>query len=82
MPTISIEKELLFETLGRRYTDEEFSDLCFDFGIELDDVVVEEIEKTQEELDSHLNEKNDVTLNSISLTNGNNHFNEQKKRIL
>jgi phenylalanyl-tRNA synthetase beta chain len=38
MPTVGVEKELLFALLGRTYTDEEFDELCFEFGIELDDV--------------------------------------------
>ncbi|KAF2721237.1 phenylalanyl-tRNA synthetase [Polychaeton citri CBS 116435] len=37
MPTISVDKYALFKELGRNYSREEFDDLCFDFGIELDD---------------------------------------------
>ena len=37
MPTISVDKAALFEALGRSYTTEEFDELCFDFGIELDE---------------------------------------------
>ncbi|KAJ2959590.1 hypothetical protein NQ176_g11105 [Zarea fungicola] len=37
MPTISVDKYQLFEALGRKYTREEFEDLCFDYGIELDE---------------------------------------------
>jgi phenylalanyl-tRNA synthetase beta chain len=37
MPTISVDKAHLFEALGRTYTTEEFDELCFDFGIELDE---------------------------------------------
>ena len=37
MPTISVDKAALFEALGRSYTTEEFENLCFDFGIELDE---------------------------------------------
>ncbi|RMD44380.1 hypothetical protein DV735_g685, partial [Chaetothyriales sp. CBS 134920] len=37
MPTISVDKEDLFQALGRSYTTEEFDELCFDFGIELDE---------------------------------------------
>ncbi len=66
MPTVSVERDVLFEALGRSYSkclcsdtlvtgnyifsmqwvklsstsaDEEFDQLCFDFGIELDEVV-------------------------------------------
>nr|XP_025616736.1 phenylalanine--tRNA ligase beta subunit, cytoplasmic isoform X1 [Arachis hypogaea] len=41
MPTISVGRDRLFAALGRTYTQEEFEDLCFSFGIELDDVTTE-----------------------------------------
>ncbi|KAH7313324.1 hypothetical protein B0I35DRAFT_270312 [Stachybotrys elegans] len=37
MPTISVDKYKLFEALGQKFTTEEFEDLCFEFGIELDE---------------------------------------------
>lgn len=42
MPVISVSRNALFERLGKKYSEDEFYDLCFEFGIELDDV--EEIE--------------------------------------
>lgn len=41
MPTISVPRDELFASLGKVYTDEEFDELCFDFGIELDEVTTE-----------------------------------------
>mmetsp|Transcript_25811 Transcript_25811/g.55292 ORF Transcript_25811/g.55292 Transcript_25811/m.55292 type:complete len:614 (-) Transcript_25811:278-2119(-) len=41
MPTVSVVRDELFRELGKTYTDEEFEDLCFEFGIELDDVTTE-----------------------------------------
>ncbi|KAI5074707.1 hypothetical protein GOP47_0010668 [Adiantum capillus-veneris] len=41
MPTISVGRDLLFKALGRSFTDEEFDELCFEYGIELDDVTTE-----------------------------------------
>ncbi|KAM6569381.1 hypothetical protein CsatB_017366 [Cannabis sativa] len=41
MPTVSVGRDRLFAALGRTYTQEEFEDLCFNFGIELDDVTTE-----------------------------------------
>ncbi|KAI4341483.1 hypothetical protein MLD38_026202 [Melastoma candidum] len=41
MPTVSVGRDLLFAALGRTYTQEEFEELCFSFGIELDDVTTE-----------------------------------------
>jgi phenylalanyl-tRNA synthetase beta chain len=37
MPTIAVDKAALFKVLGRDYTTEEFDELCFEFGIELDE---------------------------------------------
>ncbi|ODQ63563.1 henylalanyl-tRNA synthetase beta chain (phenylalanine--tRNA ligase beta chain) [Nadsonia fulvescens var. elongata DSM 6958] len=37
MPTISVDKEDLYQSLGHDYTTEEFDELCFEFGIELDE---------------------------------------------
>ncbi|EOD44878.1 Phenylalanyl-tRNA synthetase class IIc beta subunit archae/euk cytosolic [Neofusicoccum parvum] len=37
MPTISVDKAELFKALGKEYTTEEFDELCFEFGIELDE---------------------------------------------
>jgi len=55
MPTIGIERELLFRALGRSYTEKEFDQLCFDYGLELDEVVTEkaegEAEKTVYKID-------------------------------
>ncbi|KAL6994979.1 phenylalanine--tRNA ligase [Sarracenia purpurea var. burkii] len=41
MPTVGVGRDRLFEALGRTYTQEEFEDLSFKFGIELDDVTTE-----------------------------------------
>ncbi len=73
MPTISINRDLLFKNLGKTYSkylnlfwfinkyklpeifylkaDKEFDELCFEFGIELDDVVIEPVVKTEENKD-------------------------------
>lgn len=41
MPTISLVRDELFDALGKAYTDEEFEELCFAFGIELDEITTE-----------------------------------------
>lgn len=41
MPTLAVEKEELFQSLGRTYTDKEFDELCFEFGVELDEITSE-----------------------------------------
>lgn len=42
MPTIAVDKEDLYKALGREYTTEEFDELCFEFGIELDEDTTED----------------------------------------
>ena len=49
MPTIGIKKALLFDALGKVYTEEEFDELCFEFGLELDEVVKEVNDEGKEE---------------------------------
>ncbi|KAM0950056.1 putative phenylalanine--tRNA ligase [Dioscorea sansibarensis] len=41
MPTVSVSRDRLFQRLDKDYTQEEFEALCFDFGIELDDVTTD-----------------------------------------
>ncbi|XP_077978083.1 phenylalanine--tRNA ligase beta subunit-like [Glandiceps talaboti] len=41
MPTIGVKRDLLFEALETTLTDEEFDELCFEFGLELDEVTSE-----------------------------------------
>jgi len=41
MPTVGVVRDDLFEALGRTYTQDEFELLCFEFGVELDDVTSE-----------------------------------------
>lgn len=50
MPTISIRREVLFAGLGQRYTEEEFDELCFEFGLELDEVVTEKDDGGKDEI--------------------------------
>lgn len=41
MPVVGVNRDKLFEALGQKYTEEEFEELCFEYGIELDDVTSE-----------------------------------------
>ncbi|XP_066145174.1 phenylalanine--tRNA ligase beta subunit isoform X1 [Euwallacea fornicatus] len=41
MPTIGVKRDLLFQALGKTYTDDEFQKVCFAFGLELDEVTTE-----------------------------------------
>ena len=42
MPTISVDREQLMTALGQTMTEQEFDELCFEFGLELDEVVHED----------------------------------------
>ena len=44
MPNITVIRDQLFEAIGRTYTEQEFDELCFEFGVEVDDVATEVIE--------------------------------------
>jgi phenylalanyl-tRNA synthetase beta chain len=46
MPNITVVRSHLFEAIGRQYTDAEFDELCFEFGVEVDDVATQTIEYT------------------------------------
>jgi len=52
MPTVGIKRDALFEALGRTYTEKEFDQLCFDFGIELDEVTSEKEQVAKEQGDA------------------------------
>lgn len=41
MPTVGVKAALLFKALGKTYTEDEFADLCFEYGLELDEVTSE-----------------------------------------
>lgn len=41
MPTVGVYRDELFQALNKVYTDEEFDVLCFEFGIELDEITSE-----------------------------------------
>jgi len=46
MPTINLVRDHLFEAIGKSFTDDEFDELCFEFGVEVDKVSEEEVEFT------------------------------------
>ncbi|XP_057951548.1 phenylalanine--tRNA ligase beta subunit, cytoplasmic-like [Malania oleifera] len=61
MPTVSVGRDRLFEALGREYTQEEFEDLCFQFGIELDDVTTEKaIMRKEKHLEEEASEDEEI----------------------
>jgi phenylalanyl-tRNA synthetase beta chain len=46
MPNITLVRKHLFQAIGKEYTDKEFDELCFEFGVEVDDVETEVVEFT------------------------------------
>ncbi|OMO95854.1 Phenylalanyl-tRNA synthetase, class IIc, beta subunit, archae/euk cytosolic [Corchorus capsularis] len=75
MPTVSVGRDRLFAAVGKTYTREEFEDLCFRFGIELDDVTTEKaiilkekhLEKEQPSADDEVIYKIEVPANRYDL---------------
>lgn len=43
MPTIQVKRDELYHALGKKMSDDEFDEMCFTFGIELDEVTSERI---------------------------------------
>ncbi|KAA0058031.1 putative phenylalanine--tRNA ligase beta subunit isoform X2 [Cucumis melo var. makuwa] len=68
MPTVSVGRDLLFAAIGRSYSElpfslchEEFEELCFRFGIELDDVTTEKaIIRKEKHLEEEADEDEEV----------------------
>ena len=47
MPNITLIRDDLFAMIGRSYTDEQFDELCFEFGVEVDDIETQVLEVTK-----------------------------------
>uniref|UniRef100_A0A673A4X9 Phenylalanine--tRNA ligase beta subunit n=1 Tax=Sphaeramia orbicularis TaxID=375764 RepID=A0A673A4X9_9TELE len=67
MPTVGVNRDLLFRALGRTYTDEEFDELCFEFGLELDEITSEKELISKEQGDSKASGASDVILYKIDV---------------
>ncbi|KAI3354502.1 hypothetical protein L3Q82_019019 [Scortum barcoo] len=67
MPTVGVKRDLLFKALGRTYTDEEFDELCFEFGLELDEITSEKEIISREQGDSKASGASDVILYKIDV---------------
>lgn len=65
MPTLAVAKEFICGLLGKPYTDEQFEDLCFKFGVELDDITSEK-EIYMREQGKTANAVRDSALESLS----------------
>uniref|UniRef100_A0A3Q3LTB2 Phenylalanine--tRNA ligase beta subunit n=1 Tax=Mastacembelus armatus TaxID=205130 RepID=A0A3Q3LTB2_9TELE len=67
MPTVGVKRDLLFQALGRTYTDEEFDELCFEFGLELDEITSEKEIISREQGDSKASGASDIILYKIDV---------------
>uniref|UniRef100_A0A5F9C7D2 Phenylalanine--tRNA ligase beta subunit n=1 Tax=Oryctolagus cuniculus TaxID=9986 RepID=A0A5F9C7D2_RABIT len=67
MPTVSVKRDLLFQALGRTYTDEEFDELCFEFGLELDEITSEKEIISKEQGNVKAKGASDVVLYKIDV---------------
>uniref|UniRef100_A0A8I6ASF2 Phenylalanine--tRNA ligase beta subunit n=1 Tax=Rattus norvegicus TaxID=10116 RepID=A0A8I6ASF2_RAT len=67
MPTVSVKRDLLFQVLGRTYTDEEFDELCFEFGLELDEITSEKQIISKEQGNVKAQGASDVVLYKIDV---------------
>ncbi|XP_056420882.1 phenylalanine--tRNA ligase beta subunit [Hyla sarda] len=67
MPTVSVKRDLLYQALGRTYTDEEFDELCFQFGLELDEITSEREILSKEKGDDKVEGASDVVLFKIDV---------------
>ncbi|XP_059369870.1 phenylalanine--tRNA ligase beta subunit-like [Carassius carassius] len=67
MPTVSVKRDLLFEALGQKYTDEEFDELCFEFGLELDEITSEKEILSREQGNEKAEGASDVVLYKIDV---------------
>ncbi|XP_061639197.1 phenylalanine--tRNA ligase beta subunit isoform X3 [Phyllopteryx taeniolatus] len=67
MPTVGVKRDLLFKALGRTYTDEEFDELCFEFGLELDEITSEKEIISREQGDIKATGASDVVLYKIDV---------------
>ncbi|KAK7882757.1 hypothetical protein WMY93_028931 [Mugilogobius chulae] len=67
MPTVGVKRDLLFKALGKTYTDEEFDELCFEFGLELDEITSEKEIISKEQGDCKASGASDIILYKIDV---------------
>ncbi|XP_038061645.1 phenylalanine--tRNA ligase beta subunit-like [Patiria miniata] len=67
MPTIAVPRDLLFEALGRTYTDEEFEELCFEYGLELDEITSEKAMISKEQGAEKAEGASDVVIYKVDI---------------
>ena len=64
---MNLNRDQLFEALGKTYTEDEFDELCFEFGIELDDVTSEKEMASKEKGGAADDDLDDTVIYKISI---------------
>ncbi|XP_013872115.1 phenylalanine--tRNA ligase beta subunit [Austrofundulus limnaeus] len=67
MPTVGVKRDLLFKALGKTYTDEEFDELCFEYGLELDEITSEKEIISKEQGSCKSSDASDIILYKIDV---------------
>nr|CAB3244784.1 phenylalanine--tRNA ligase beta subunit [Phallusia mammillata] len=67
MPTISVNRDELYNALEKTYTEEEFDELCFEYGIELDEVTSEREQIEKEQGESKAENASDAVIYKIDI---------------
>ena len=67
MPTVSVNRDELFKLLGKVYSEEEFDELCFDYGLELDEVTSEKEQILKEQGDAKAKGASDAIIYKIEV---------------
>eukprot|EP00056_Hartaetosiga_gracilis_P014249 m.240089 g.240089 ORF g.240089 m.240089 type:complete len:598 (-) comp14492_c0_seq1:156-1949(-) len=67
MPTVGVNRDDLYERLGDSYSVKEFEDLCFDFGLELDEVTSEKEELEKASLNAKAKDASEDVIYKIDI---------------
>lgn len=67
MPTVSVSRDRLFELLERQFSEEEFDELCFQFGLELDGVTQEKPQLGSRALSTDIDDLSEETMYKIEV---------------
>ncbi|VDN11024.1 unnamed protein product [Dibothriocephalus latus] len=68
MPIVSVPEHVLFQKLKASFTEEEFTDLCFAFGLELDEITSEqELAKREQGDVGAVSTKSDTTIYKVEV---------------
>jgi len=67
MPTVGVNRDQLFKFLEKEYTEEEFDELCFEYGLELDEVTSEKTMISKEKGEGKASEASEEVIYKIDV---------------